>query len=126
MEAAAALVPSLGLLSAPDVLGGAEARRRDASARPETAPRAATPPAEQTADDAVLLGELVSAGRPGRPGTDADADGDSVLPGSPMLRNAFARGGGLNAHLAVQSYEEQRRAGYVQELRQSTAIDLYV
>ncbi len=125
MEAAAALVPSLGLLSSPDILGGAaEARRRGASVRADEASRAAVRPPEQATDDTVLLGELVSAGRTGRPG--GDADGDTLLPGSPMLRNAFARGGGVDTQLAVQSYEDQRRAGYVQELRQSTAIDLYV
>lgn len=125
MEAAAALVPSLGLLSTPDALAGAaEARGRGASVRTEAMARADVRPAEQTTDDAVLFGELLSAGRGGHQGT--DADGDSVLPGSPLLRHAFANGGGVDGQRAVQTYEEQLRAGYVQELRQSTVIDLYV
>ncbi|MDZ7753374.1 MAG: hypothetical protein U5S82_17450 [Gammaproteobacteria bacterium] len=125
MEAAATLVSSLGLFPSADVLGAAaETRRRGTTARAEDAARTTLRPTGQTVDDTILVGELLSAGRADRNG--ADADRDSVLAGSPLLRSAFANGGEVDGQRAVQTYEVQKRAGYVQELRQSTAIDLYV
>lgn len=125
MEAAAALVPSLGLLSSFDALAGAaEARRRGAPVPAGETARPTGRPGTETGDDTVLFGELLSAGGGDRQG--AAADGDGVLSGSPTLRNALAHGGGVDGQRAVQSYEEQRRAGYIQELRQATVVDLYV
>lgn len=123
MDAAAALVLSPGALRAAELLDRAAELRRRPVPRGEDIPR--PPPARESApaDDGILLGELL----PG-PGGEAGAatDGDRRLPGTPTLRNALTNGGLVDARHAVQSYETQREAGYVQQLRQSTLVDLYV
>lgn len=127
MEAVAALIPSPGLPSPSDLYErAAEARRRAT----ERAAEALRPPAtrdvngDTTDDDGVILGELLSGSGSGQ--NSADRDRDSLLLGTPALRSALANGGLANPNQALQSYEEQRQAGYVQQLRQSTVIDLYV
>jgi len=126
LEAVAALVPSLGVIASADLFDRAADPRRRAAGHDNgiARPRPEPPQNGEAGDDIVLLGELLSAGRSGQSGTGAGRD--SLLPGTPTLRNALANGGLVDGNKVVQRYEEQRLAGYAQELRQSTVIDLYV